>query len=85
MILLLLILLGMLIWQLAQELNSDYGSTRDHQYFCPSCGEQVDQAWGSCPYCHELLKEPCPDCDMKKRVGQNYCPYCGCRTFKESA
>jgi len=46
---------------------------------CPSCGKEVSEDFGYCPYCATPLKPFCPSCKRELRAGYVACPYCGFR------
>ena len=51
---------------------------------CPSCGWEVGEDFGYCPYCATQLKPFCPSCKRELQPGYVACPYCGFRLGSES-
>jgi hypothetical protein len=46
---------------------------------CPSCGKEVREDFGYCPFCATPLKPFCPSCKRELKPGYVACPYCGFR------
>jgi len=46
---------------------------------CPSCGKEVTEDFGYCPFCATPLKSFCPSCKRELKAGYVACPYCGFR------
>ena len=51
---------------------------------CPSCGKEVREDFGYCPFCASPLKPFCPSCKRELRPGYVVCPYCGFRLEAET-
>ncbi len=72
MVLVLITILGLLIWQITVELNTENGNEQLSNLSCPSCRKQVDHAWSSCPYCRIALKATCPHCHKKSALTSRF-------------
>lgn len=77
MVLTFLVILALLAYAIAGELERSREPLLPEGGACPGCAAATEGEWLVCPLCRTLLQEHCPGCGRPKGVAQRFCPWCG--------